>query len=366
MYIHQIEGWPNFSWSDSALLSLLAGIRHKQGRLLGRMEGLGFRLRDEAKLNTLASDVIKSSAIEGEKLDPGEVRSSIARRLGLEFGGTAVPSRHVEGVVEMMMDATQRYSDPLTEDRIFGWHASLFPTGYSGLQKIRVGAWRTSQSGKMQVLSGPIGKERVHFEAPEAETLEREMAAFLAWFESEDIDLVLKSGVAHLWFVTIHPFEDGNGRIGRALADMALARAENTPDRFSSMSAQIEAERKEYYRQLEMAQRGELDITPWLKWFLECLGRALDNAQTELEIVLDKARLWERLNAFSVNDRQRTILNRLIDGFEGKLTTAKYAKLTKSSHDTALRDIKTLIDQGILVQEEAGGRSTSYRLAGRT
>lgn len=362
MFIHQTKGWPNFSWRDSALLSLLAGIRHKQGRLLGRMEGLGFRLRDEAKLTTLATDVIKSSAIEGEKLDPGEVRSSIARRLGLEFGGTAVPSQHVEGVVEMMLDATQRYSEPLTKDRLFAWHASLFPTGHSGLQKIRVGSWRTAESGKMQVVSGPLGKERVHFEAPEAETLDREMAAFLAWFEADNIDLVLKSGVAHLWFVTIHPFEDGNGRIGRALADMALACAENTPDRFSSMSSQIEEERKEYYLQLETAQRGNLDITPWLTWYLECLGRALDNAQTELETVMDKARIWERLSAFPVNTRQRAILNRLIDGFEGKLTAAKYAKITKSSHDTALRDIKTLIDWGILTQEEAGGRSTSYRL----
>jgi len=362
MYIHQREGWPEFRWDNAVLVSLLAEIRHKQGRLLGRMEGLGFKLREEAKLNTLSRDVVKSSAIEGEDLDAEQVRSSIARRLGIKYADAVVASRHVDGVVEMMLDATQRYADPLTKKRLFGWHASLFPTGYSGVQKITVAKWRTPKSGKMRVVSGAIGRERVHFEAPTAEVLNDEMTTFLAWFGTDNMDQVLKSGVAHLWFVTIHPFQDGNGRIGRALADMALARAENTPDRFYSMSTQIEAERRDYYLQLEAAQRGGLDITKWLKWYLECLGRALDSAQAELEATLSKARIWEHIKSSPINDRQRAIINRLIDGFEGKLTSVKYAKITKCSHDTALRDIKALIDQGILMQEEAGGRSTSYRL----
>lgn len=364
MYSHQNTDWPKLRWNDPELLPLLGEIRHRQGRLIGRMEGLGFRLREEAKLNALASDVLKSSAIEGEKLDREEVRSSIARRLGIKFAGAAGASRNVEGVVEMMLDATQRYRERLTRERLFGWHASLFPTGYGGMQKITVGAWRTPASGAMQVVSGPIGRERVHFEAPTAEKLDGEMAAFLAWFEADNIDLVLKSGVAHLWFVTIHPFEDGNGRIGRAIADMALARAEGTSDRFYSMSAEIEAHRREYYDQLEAAQRGGLDITSWLKWYLECLRHALDSAQNELENVLKKARIWERINARSVNDRQRMIINRLVDGFEGKMTSAKYAKIAKCSHDTALRDIKALIEWDLLAQDQAGGRSTSYHLAG--
>ena len=364
-YIHEKTEWPNLRWDDARLLPLLAEIRHRQGRLLGRMEGLGFRLRAEASLTTLTSDVLQSSAIEGERLDAAQVRSSIARRLGLDFGGNVKAGREVEGVVEMMLDATQKYTEPLTAERLFGWHAALFPTGRSGMRRITVGAWRPASAGPMQVVSGPIGRERVHFEAPEARRLRREVAAFLDWFEeTKQIDPVLKAGVAHFWFVTLHPFEDGNGRISRAIADMALARAEGTPERFYSMSTQIEAEKKQYYLKLEQSQKGGVDITAWLEWFLGCLGRAVTGAESSLAVVLKKARTWERINSrTSVNERQRKVINRLLDGFEGKFSTSKYAKLAKCSGDTALRDIKILLDQGILVQEEGGGRSTSYRLA---
>ena len=364
-YIHEKTEWPNLRWDDARLMPLLAEIRHRQGRLLGRMEGLGFRLRAEASLTTLTSDVLQSSAIEGERLDAAQVRSSIARRLGLDFGGNVKAGREVEGVVEMMLDATQKYTEPLTAERLFGWHAALFPTGRSGMRRITVGAWRPASAGPMQVVSGPIGRERVHFEAPEARRLRREVAAFLDWFEeTKQIDPVLKAGVAHFWFVTLHPFEDGNGRISRAIADMALARAEGTPERFYSMSTQIEAEKKQYYLKLEQSQKGGVDITAWLEWFLGCLGRAVTGAESSLAVVLKKARTWERINSrTSVNERQRKVINRLLDGFEGKFSTSKYAKLAKCSGDTALRDIKILLDQGILVQEEGGGRSTSYRLA---
>ena len=362
-FIHEIAEWPELKWDDAKLSPLLADVRHRQGRLLGRMEGLGFQLRAEASLSTLTADVIKSSAIEGEQLDAEAVRSSIARRLGLDVGGTPSASRDVEGIVEMMLDATQKYAQPLTAERLFGWHAALFPTGRTGMRRITIGAWRPMEAGLMQVVSGPMGRERVHFEAPSADRLEQEMTAFLDWFGSlNGIDPVLKAGVAHFWFVTIHPFEDGNGRIGRAIADMALARAEGTAERFYSMSAQIEAERKQYYLNLEQSQRGGVDITSWLEWFLGCLGRAVAGAETELAGVLRKAKIWERINAEPVNDRQRKLINLLLDGFEGKLSTSKYAKLAKCSEDTALRDIKILIERGILVQDEAGGRSTSYRL----
>ena len=363
MYIHQLKGWPTLTWDNTALLPLLADIRHKQGRLLGRMEGLGFRFRAEAKLSTLTEDVIKSSAIEGERLDADQVRSSIARRLGLEYAGTAVPSRDVEGIVEMMLDATQRFAEPLTKERLFGWHAALFPTGYSGLYKITVADWRKPEGDPMQVVSGPIGREKVHYEAPAAKKLEKEMTALLTWFEKTPVDPVLKSGIAHLWFVTIHPFADGNGRIGRAIADLALARSDGTAERFYSMSAQIEAERKEYYYQLESVQKTGLEITPWLTWFLECLRRAIERAEEGLQAALRKRRLWERIDPEFVNERQRKVINRLFDGFEGKLTSSKYAKLAKCSSDTALRDIKELLDRGVLKQDEGGGRSTSYSLA---
>lgn len=363
-YIHQHPNWPKFHWDSRKVLSLLANVRHRQGRLLGTMEALGFDLRTEASLSTLTADVIKTSAIEGEALDADQVRSSIARRLGLEFGGTAVASRDVEGVVEMMLDATQNFSSSLTEERLSGWHACLFPSGRSGMRKITVGQWRQPESDPMQVVSGPMGRERVHFEAPAAERLGREMGAFLEWFESDGtMDPVLKAALAHFWFVTIHPFEDGNGRIARAIADMALARAEGTKDRFYSMSAQIEAERRDYYLNLESTQLGGTDITGWILWFLGCLGRAVDGAESHLAGVLHKAGVWKHLAESPVNDRQRQIINRLLDGFEGKLSSSKYAKLTKCSADTALRDINDLLERGILEREEAGGRSTSYRLA---
>jgi Fic family protein len=363
-YIHENPDWPNLRWDDAKLLPLLADVRHRQGRLLGRMEGLGFRLRAEASLTTLTADVIKSSAIEGAVLDAEQVRSSIARRLGLDFGGKVQASRDVEGVVEMMLDATQKYAQPLTAERLFSWHASLFPTGRSGMRRITVGAWRSADIGAMQVVSGPMGRERVHFEAPAADRLQHEVSVFLDWFGAANgIDPVLKAGIAHFWFVTIHPFEDGNGRISRAIADMALARAEGTIERFYSMSAQIEAEKKQYYLNLEQSQKGGTDITSWLEWFLGCLGRAVAGAEDGLASVLRKAKIWELINSQSpVNERQRKVINRLLDGFEGKLSTSKYAKLAQCSGDTALRDIKILLDRGILIQDAGGGRNTSYHL----
>lgn len=362
-FIHEIVDWPAFTWDAQTLARPLAAARHRQGRLLGRMEGLGFELRTEASLTTLTSDIVKSSAIEGENLNPGEVRSSIARRLGIDVGGYIPASRDVEGIVEVMLDATQNYGCPLTAERVFGWHAALFPTGRSGMRRIIVGAWRTAEAGPMQVVSGPLGRERVHFEAPSADRLENEMARLLAWFNQDgDVDPVLKAALAHFWFVTIHPFEDGNGRIARAIADMALARADGSFNRFYSMSTQIEAERRDYYRQLEAQQRGDLDVTPWLIWFLACLDRALGRAEGTLAAVTAKARLWEFVNRQPLNDRQRLIINRLLDGFEGNLTTSKYAKIAKCSSDTALRDIRELLERGILLQNEGGGRSTSYRL----
>ena len=362
-YIHERTDWPNFTWDSAKLSPVLAEVRHKQGRLLGRMEGLGFQLRNEASLATLTSDVVKSSAIEGEVLSPELVRSSIARRLGIDIGGAASINRDVEGIVEMMLDATQRFAEPLTAERLFGWHASLFPTGRSGMHKITVGAWRPAEIGAMQVVSGAIGRENVHFEAPTAEKLESEMTALIQWFESRDeMDPVLRAALAHLWFVTIHPFEDGNGRIGRAIADMALARADGTKERFYSMSSQIEAERKDYYLNLEQSQRGTLDVTSWMEWFLGCLERAIAGADETLSKVLRKARIWDRVNQGLVNERQRAVINRLMDDFVGKLTSSKYAKLAKCSEDTALRDIRALMERGIFVQNEGGGRSTSYAL----
>lgn len=373
MYNHQRPDWPRFTWSGDALTDRLAAVRHRQGLLLGRMRSMGFDLRSEASLEVLISDVVKSSAIEGERLNPEEVRSSIARRLGLETAGLAVPGRDVEGVVEMMLDATQKFDEPLTAERLFGWHASLFPTGRSGMGRITVGAWRTDASGPMQVVSGPIGKERVHFEAPAAERLDADMTMFLEWFNAarlppmvstgRPVDPVIVAGIAHLWFVTIHPFDDGNGRIGRAIADMALARADGTKERFYSMSSQIEAERRDYYAILESTQRSGLDITRWLEWFLGCLGRSIDSAESILERVIRKAEIWQRLAGHTVNDRQRLILNRMLDDFKGFMTTSKYAKMAKCSSDTALRDIRELVAWGALVQNPGSGRSTSYRIA---
>ena len=364
MYIHELKDWPGFIWNREQLADILAAVRHRQGKLIGHMEALGFGLRQEAVLQTLTADVLKSSEIEGEKLDAAQVRSSIARRLGMDIGALEAADRNVEGVVEMMLDATRNYAQPLTADRLFAWHSSLFPTGRSGMSKIRVGAWRDDSSGPMEVVSGPIGKEHVHFEAPKAARLDRDMQAFLAWFnENVDIDPVLKAGLAHLWFVTIHPLDDGNGRIARAIADMALARSANSPQRFYSMSAQIRQERTAYYDILAKTQKGTMDVTPWMKWFLECLGRAIDGAQTTLSTVLNKAHFWESVSGKELNERQRLVLNRLLDGFEGKLTTSKYAKLTKCSPDTALRDILALVSENILIRNAEGGRSTSYALA---
>ncbi len=345
------------------LAPILAGIRHKQGRLLGRMERLGFDLRTEASLTTLISDVVKSSAIEGEVLNADEVRSSLAKRLGIEVAGLPAASRDVDGIVEVMLDATQRFQAPLSAERLFGWHAALFPTARSRGHKITTGAWRPAGTDPMQVVSGPIGRERVHFEAPDAARLDGEMTRFLSWFEAPvGIDPVLRAGVAHLWFATIHPFEDGNGRIARAIADLALARSDQSKERFYSMSSQIERERKEYYLQLERAQRGETDITGWLRWFLACLERAIHAVDQALAAVLHKARVWERVNARPVNERQRKVLNRLLADFEGVLTTSKYARLVKCSADTALRDMQELLNRNVLLRNEGGGRSTSYRL----
>ena len=364
VYIHERSGWPALDWDSGRISQQLAEVRHRQGRLIGRMEALGFQLRTEAVLDTLTEDVLKSSEIEGEKLDRDQVRSSIARRLGIEIGGLTTADRNVEGVVEMMLDATQHYDEPLTAQRLFDWHAALFPTGRSGMSRINVGAWRDDKNGPMQVVSGPIGKERVHYEAPVAARLRGEMKKFLVWFEKENsTDLVLKAGLAHLWFVTIHPFDDGNGRIARAIADMVLARSEQSSQRFYSMSAQIKQERKSYYEILEATQKGDVDVTRWLEWFLVCLGRAFDRAETILAAVLSKARFWDRFAATEFNERQRSMINRLLNGFEGKLTSSKWAKLEKCSQDTALRDIEDLIKKGALTKDSAGGRSTSYSLA---
>lgn len=363
-YIHELEGWPTFTWDVSGLAEPLAAVSRRQGRLIGRMEALGFPLREEAVLQTLTQEVVKSSEIEGEVLDPEQVRSSLARRLGLDVGALAPVDREVEGVVEMMLDATQRYAEPLTEERLFAWHAALFPTGRSGMTQIVVGGWRNDGDGPMQVVSGPIGRERVHFEAPAAERLPTEIRAFLEWYNGPPrTDPLIETALAHLWFVTIHPFEDGNGRLARAVAGMALARSEGTPQRFYSMSAQIRTERTAYYDTLKRTQKGGLDVTPWLFWFLACLDRAFDGAEEVLSAVLRKARFWERHSAQPFNDRQRRILNALLDGFEGKLTSSKYAAITKSSQDTASRDITDLLQRGVLARGEAGGRSTSYELA---
>lgn len=363
-YIHQLPNWPKFQWDQKVLASPLAALRHRQGRFVGRMEALGFPLRSEAMLQTLTQDVVKSSEIEGEILDREQVRSSIARRLGIEIGALTPADRDVEGIVEMMLDATQKYDEPLTEQRLFGWHAALFPTGRSGMHLITVGAWRDDSSGPMQVVSGAIGKERVHYEAPPAAKLAGEMKAFLDWFETKDgTDPVLRTAIAHLWFVTIHPFEDGNGRIARAIADMALARSDHSPQRFYGMSAQIRQERNAYYDMLEATQKGDLDITSWLEWFLACLDRSFDGAENTLADVFRKAEFWKKHAEATFNNRQRDMLNRLLDGFEGKLTTSKYATIEKTSPDTALRDITDLVERGILAKDEGGGRSTSYSLA---
>lgn len=362
-YIWQTRGWPALRWDDQTLATRLAQACRQQGQLLGHMQGLGFDLRQEAHLQTLTEDVVKSSEIEGEQLPPDQVRSSIARRLGMDVGGIVPADRNVEGVVEMMLDATANHHAPLTEERLFGWHASLFPTGRSGMNRIKVGTWRDDANGPMQVISGPVGKEKVHYEAPPAARVPAEMAAFLTWFaDPGDIDPLLIAGLAHLWFVTIHPFDDGNGRMARAIADMALARSENTGQRFYSMSGQIRIERNDYYTLLERTQKAGLDVTDWQHWFLNCLLRAIESAHETLGNVLAKAAFWERFAKEVLNERQVNVLNRLLDGFEGKLTSSKYARLAKCSQDTAHRDIIDLIKRGALEKDTGGGRSTSYSL----
>ncbi len=363
MYIYQQRAWPNFEWSNDLLLPLLSAVRHKQGRLLGQMENIGFSLRSEAILQTLTLDVIKSNEIEGDVLDKQQVRSSIARRLGIDAAGLIPADRKVDGVVEMLLDATQNYLRDITGERLFGWHAAMFPGGHSGSHKITTGKWRNSDAGSMQVVSGPMGKEIVHFEAPDASNLDKEMRAFITWFNAVDNpDPVLKAGLAHFWFVTIHPFDDGNGRIARTIADMQLARADGTTQRFYSMSVQIRKERAKYYNILEKTQKGGLDITEWLVWFLNCLDRALTTSEETLSGILIKARFWEMLKEKEINSRQQLMLNKLLDGVDGKLTTSKWAKITKSSQDSALRDIQLLMEQDILIKESQGGRSTSYIL----
>jgi Fic family protein len=362
-HIYDQPGWPSFRWDTDRVSRQLAAARYDQGCLIGWMQSLGFNLRQEAVLETLTDDVLRSTGIEGEELDPAQVRSSIARHLGMDIGGLAPTDRNVEGVVEMMLDATRDYEGALTAERLFAWQASLFPGGRSGMRRIVIGAWRDDRTGPMQVVFGPVGREHVHFEAPAAGRVAGEMQAFLDWFNGDaETDWLLKACVAHLWFVTIHPFDDGNGRIARAIADLALARSERSAQHFYSMSAQIRRERNAYYEILEQTQKGTLDITAWIDWFLGCLGRAVEGAHATLATVLAKARFWEAVGSGSLNDRQRTVLNRLLEGFEGKLTTSKWARLAKCSTVTAWRDIQALVERGILVPNSPGGRSTSYDL----
>lgn len=365
VFIHQLPRWPLFTWDQAGINIVLADVRHQQGKLLGKMEQLGFALKAEATLENLTLDIVKSSEIEGELLDADQVRSSIAKRLGIEMGGVISTDRHVEGIVEMMMDATQHFDRLLTAERLFNWHAALFPTGRTGMNRIVVGAWRdNAPDDPMQVVSGPMGREKIHYEAPASALLDDEMKKFINWFnEQGNSDPVLKAAIAHLWFVTIHPFDDGNGRIGRAIADMQLARADETTQRFYSMSAQIRKERNAYYDILEETQRGDLNITGWLNWFLQCLARALQASGEILSVVLKKAAFWKEHEKTVFNSRQVLMLNKLLDGLEGKLTSSKWAKMAKTSQDTALRDIHDLLDKKVLKKEEGGGRSTSYILA---
>jgi Fic family protein len=363
MYIYERDGWPSFHWSAEAIAAPLAAVRDRQSRWMRQVDVLGFQLQEEALLQTLSADVVKSSEIEGQQLDVAQVRSSLARRLGMDIGALKPADRNVEGVVEMMLDATRHYHQPLTAERLFAWQAAMFPTGRSGMAAIKVGGWREDKTGPMQVVSGPLGSERVHYEAPKAERVDREMKSFLEWFESDKaIDQILAAGLAHLWFVTIHPFDDGNGRIARAITDLALARAEHSSRRYYSMSAQIRQERGDYYDMLESTQKGTLDVTPWMAWFLACLGRAIDGAHDILGGVLAKARFWDGIQGVPLNDRQRLVLHRLLDDFKGNLTTAKYAAFAKCSQDTAHRDIMDLVASDILARNPKGGRSTSYSL----
>ena len=362
-YIHQKENWPNFEWNDKSLIDLLSKVRNLQGKVVGKMEALGFNLRNEAVLETLTLDVIKSTEIEGEILNVEQVRSSLARRLGMQIENSIYSERNVDGVVDMLIDATQNFNDILSKERLFDWHFALFPTGRSGMFKIQVGTWRNDTTGPMQVVSGAMGKEKVHFEAPNSDLIEKEMEVFLNWINSnKSVEPVIKAGIAHLWFITIHPFEDGNGRISRAITDMLLARADGIAQRYYSMSSQIRLERKEYYEILEKTQQGSLDITEWLVWFLNCLLNAIKSSEIILNKVLYKHKFWSKYASEIQNERQKRMLNKLLDGFTGKLTTSKWAKINKCSQDTALRDIQFLIKKGIMQKENAGGRSTNYEL----
>lgn len=359
-YIYEYDNWPNFTWNDRQINVILGKVRHLQGKISGQMGALGFSIKEETILSTLTLDVLKSSEIEGEFLNYEQVRSSIARKLGLEYAGIIHVDRNVEGVVEMMLDATQKYDKPLDQERIFGWHAALFPTGWSGMHRIDTGCYRKKE---MQVVSGPMGKEKIHFQAPLATDVKNEMDEFLNWFNKEPyIDGVLKAAIAHFWFIIIHPFDDGNGRIARAISDMLLARSEESPQRFYSLSNQILTDKKKYYEILQKVQHSSGDITAWLDWFLNCVYRALKNTEETLKRVLIKADFWDKHKETILNSRQRLILNKLLDGFDGKLKSSKWAKIAKCSADTALRDIKDLIEKGILEQEESGGRSTNYEL----
>lgn len=360
MYIHELKEWPHFTWDEKNVAHWLIQLRHLQGHLIGGMESIGFQARDETVLHTLTQEVVKSSEIEGEFLDPLLVRSSVARHLGMEIGALVIADRHVDGVVEMVLDATQKFNEPLTNERLFNWHSSLFPTGRSNFSKITVGSWRL---GSVDVISGPVAKETIHFEASSFDRVHHEMEIFLHWFNNEnEMDLVLKAAIAHLWFVTIHPFDDGNGRIGRAIGDLLLTRSEKSPRRFYSLSAQIQKERKSYYSILEKTQKGSLDITSWIEWFFDSLERSITKAASTLENVKHKAEYWNSLGKIPLNERQRKIINYLLDYFEGKLTSSKWAKITNCSQDTAHRDILDLIDKGILMKNAEAGRSTSYSL----
>jgi Fic family protein len=362
-YIYLHKDWPAFTWNNDELLQPLVGVRSKQHLLKGYMETLGFTERNVSTLDTLTQDVLKTSEIEGELLKPDQVRSSIARKLGIDVAGLVNTGRDVDGVVEMMLDATQHYKSKLTKERLFGWHAALFPAGRSGMQKIITGKWRNDSTGPMQVVSGPMGRETVHYQAPPAKELTRQMTIFLQWFNAKQaIDPVIKAAVAHLWFVTLHPFDDGNGRIARAIADMQLTRADDDARRFYSMSARIRVERKQYYDILERTQKGNMDITPWLLWFLACLDGALQDTEGTVKRILKKARFWDKYAHKPINERQRMMLNKLFDGFYGNLTSSKWAAMVKCSADTAVNDINELIKMGILKKGEAGGRSTNYLL----
>lgn len=364
LYLHQNSDWPEMTWDTRYLSRYCSDIRHKQGRLLGRMESLGFDFKNQALLTSLTDEVVKTSSIEGENLNTDQVRSSIAKKLGIKIAGLQEKStKEIDGVVEMMLDATRNFNQPLNSERLFSWHRCLFPKGKLVPFGISIGKWRTDEEGPMQVVSGALGKETVHYEAPAAEKVPAEMEMFFRWFNNlKNEESLIRAAVAHFWFVTIHPFDDGNGRIGRAIAEMELARSDQSEDRFYSMSSQIFSERKDYYNKLETAQKSGLDITAWVEWFLGCLNRSIDSSEKNLERVLEKAKFWEFVNQFSMNERQKKVINKLLDNFEGKMTSSKYSKIAKCSKETAIRDIQDMVKKNILKKNESGGRSTSYSI----